>query len=259
MISVEEALEKILSNFHILEPEEKPLLECLGQILAEDVSSRIDIPPRDNSAMDGFAVKADDTSVASQKSPIVLRVVGEIAAGSLPDVKVTSGTAIRIMTGAPLPDGADAVVQFENTNEVARKLPEKKILHVSILHPAQKGLNIRYRGEDIKSGTLVLNKGTLLRPQEIGVLASLGHARVRVVRRPVVAILSTGDEIADINQPLPLGKIYDSNTYSIASQVMHYGGIPHILGIGHDTISSLLSKIDECLDVDMLITSGGVS
>jgi molybdopterin molybdotransferase len=259
MISVEEALDKVLSCIEVLEPERKPILDCLGQVLAEDVYSTIDIPPLDNSAMDGYALRAEDTRGASESSPKYLVVVGEVAAGSMPAKEVGRGTAIRIMTGAPLPEGADAVVQFENTDEIGRKSSGKDLSHIGILCQAKKGLNVRRRGEDVAKGELVLKKGRVLRPQEIGALASLGRSTALVVRRPIVAILATGDELIDVDQPLPPGKIHNSNTYTIAAAVSRYGGIPRILGIGRDSVQSLTEKIDEGLDADMLITSGGVS
>ena len=259
MISVEEALEKVLSYVEVLEPEQKPILDCLGQVLAEDIYSTIDIPPLDNSAMDGYALRAEDTHGASESSPKYLIVVGEVAAGSVPTKKVRVGTAIRIMTGAPLPEGANAVVQFEDTDEVNRKSSRRDLSQIGILCQAEKGLNVRGRGEDIAKGDLVLKKGKVLRPQEIGVLASLGCSTLPVIRRPTVAILATGDELIDVNQLLAPGKIYDSNTYTIATEVSRYGGIPKILGIGRDSVWSLVEKIDEGLDADMLITTGGVS
>ena len=259
MLSVEEALEKILSYVEVLEPERRPILDCLGQVLAEDVYSTIDIPPLDNSAMDGYAVRAEDTYGARESSPVYLAVVGEVAAGSLPTKEIEPGTAIRIMTGAPLPDGADAVVQFEDTDEMTRKSSGGDLSQIGILRQAKKRLNVRNRGEDIARGSLVLEKGRVLRPQEIGVLASLGRSTALVIRRPIVAILATGDELIAIDQPLAPGKIHDSNTYTIAAEVSRYGGIPRILGIGRDSIQSLTEKIDEGLDADMLITSGGVS
>ncbi len=259
MISVEEALDKVLYYIKVLEPEQKPILDCLGQVLAEDIYSTIDIPPLDNSAMDGYALRAEDTHGASESSPKYLVVVGEVAAGSMPTKEVRPGTAIRIMTGAPLPEGADAVVRFEDTDEVSRKSSKKDLSHIGILCEAKKGLNVRCRGEDIARGNLVLRRGQVLRPQEIGVLASLGHSNTLVIRRPIVAILATGNELIGADQPLALGQIYDSNTYTIAAEVSRYGGIPKILGIGRDSVESLNEKIVEGLDADMLITSGGVS
>jgi len=259
MISVEEALEKVLSCIEVLEPERKPILDCLGQVLAEDIYATIDIPPLDNAAMDGYAVRAQDTGGASQSSPRYLAVIGEVAAGSVPTNEVQPGTAMRIMTGAPIPRGADAVVQFEDTDEVSRKSSKGDLSQIGILCPAEKGLNVRPKGEDIARGDLILEKGTVLRPQEIGVLASLGHSTALVIRRPIVAILATGDELVAVDEPLAPGKIHDSNTYTIAAEVSRYGGIPRILGIGRDSVQSLTRKINEGLDADMLITSGGVS
>jgi len=259
MISVEEAQRRILGCVQVLEPEEKPILDCLGQVLATDIYSPIDIPPLDNSAMDGYAVQAEDTCSASSSSPIVLTVVGEVAAGSIPDREVKAGTAIRIMTGAPLPKGADAVVQFEDTDEATQKARTDSSSRIGILRQAEQGMNVRHKGEDIAKGTLVLEDGRLLRPAEIGVLASLGHSWVKVIRRPVISVLATGDELVDIDQPLPPGRIYNSNTYTIAAQVLRYGGTPKILGIGRDSVQSLNERIDEGLNSDMLITSGGVS
>lgn len=259
MVSVEQALREILSCVEVLEPERKPILDSLGQVLAEDVYSTIDIPPADNSAMDGYAVRAEDTRGASESAPRILSVTGEVAAGSISREEVKQGTAIRIMTGAPLPDGADAVVSFEDTDEVARKSSHGDLSQIGILYEAKEGMNVRHKGEDIANGSLVLKKGTVLRPAEIGVLASLGHPAALVIRRPVVSVLATGDELADIDQPLPRGKIYNSNTYTIAAEVIRYGGIARILGIGRDSIQSLEGKIEEGLDSDMLITSGGVS
>jgi molybdopterin molybdotransferase len=259
MISVEEALKKVLSYIDVLEPEEKPLLQSLGQVLAEDVYSKIDVPPLDNSAMDGYAVQAQSTQGACLSSPKFLNVIGEVAAGYLANEKAVPGTAVRIMTGAPIPEGADVVVQFEDTDEEGRKVSGQPLSEIGILRQVEKGLNIRHAGEDIVSGSLVLKKGTLLRPQEIGVLASLGREAVSVIRRPLVAILATGDELVDITEPLPPGKIYNSNTYSLAAQVARYGGIPKILGIGRDNTKALVSKITQCRDVDLLITSAGVS
>jgi len=259
MISVEEALEKVLSYVDVLEPEDEPILDSLGLVLADDVYSDIDIPPLDNSAMDGYAVQAESTKGASSSSPRTLHIIGEVAAGYISKEDVTPGTAIRIMTGAPIPKGADAVVQFEDTDEEKRKATKKPLTEIGILRQAAKGLNIRKAGEDISKGSLILKAGTVLRPQEIGVLASLGRDVVRVVRRPLVAVLATGDELVDIKEALPPGKIYNSNTYSLAAQVSRYGGIPKILGIARDNIKALEAKIKQASDADLLITSAGVS
>jgi len=259
VIYVEEALEKILSYVEVLDPEEKAILDCLGQVVAEDIYSTIDIPPLDNSAMDGYAVRAEETRDASKSSPRNLTVVGEIAAGSMPTEEVRSGVAIRIMTGAPLPRGADAVVRFEDTDEADRKSSQGNPLQIGILCQVEEGSNVRCKGEDIAKGVLVLKEGTVLRPPEIGVLASLGRSTALVIRRPIVSVLATGDELMDIKQSLAPGKIYNSNTYAIAAAILRYGGIPKILGIGRDSVESLTKKLSEGLDADMFITSGGVS
>jgi molybdopterin molybdotransferase len=262
MISVEEALERILSFFERLAPEEQPLLDALGQVLAEDVASPIDIPPLDNTAMDGYAVRAADTSGASEASPVRLRVIGELAAGYLFDGEVTPGTAVRIMTGAPIPRGADAVVPFEETDETATHTFgafAKSSDDVGVLKAALPGANIRHAGEDVARGAAILGEGAVLGPAQIGVLASLGKATVRVYRRPVVAILSTGDELLELGQPHEPGKIYDSNAYSVSAMVLEAGGVPRRLGIASDTVEALTAKLRAGLDTDMLITSAGVS
>ena len=261
MLSVEEALEKILNEVDILEEELVPILDSLGQVLAEDIKSDINIPPLDNSAMDGYAVRAEDTKGASSDSPKYLRVIDTVMAGSISQHEVVPGTAIRIMTGAPVPHGADSVVQFENTDEEQRKdtVTEQPVSEVGILSEARPDLNIRKAGEDIARGTNALQKGTVIRPAEVGLMASLGRSQVKVIRRPVVAVLSTGNELVNVNEPLPEGKIYDSNTYSIASLVKRYGCFPKILGIATDTEEDLIEKLGQAQDADMLLTTGGVS
>ncbi|MCH7580216.1 MAG: molybdopterin molybdotransferase MoeA [Chloroflexi bacterium] len=258
MISVEEALERILSYFERLEPETQPITDALGQVLAEDVRADFDIPPLDNTAMDGYAVIAADTAGASEAGPVRLNVAGELAAGYLYDGEVASGSAVRIMTGAPMPDGADSVVPFEETDEALEGAP-KPTSEVQILKAAKPGANVRRAGEDVRRGDMVIPKDTALNAAQIGVLASLGKAQVQVYRRPTVAILSTGDELLDVGEPIAPGKIYDSNAYSVASMVREAGGIPKRLGIAADTIEALTAKLREGLDADMLITSAGVS
>ncbi len=262
MISVEEALERILGYVSVLEPEEKPTLDALGQVLAEDVTSDMDIPPLDNTAMDGYAVRAADTLGATPENPTRLRVVGELAAGYLHEGEVAPGTAVRIMTGAPLPSGADAVVPFEDTNESTSHAFgrfSKAVDSVLICKAVRSGANVRRAGEDVARQSLVMRRGTTLRPAQIGLLASLGRATVRVIRRPVVAVLSTGDELTEVGQPLRPGAIYDSNSYSVAAMIVQNGGIPRIVGIARDTVEDLTAKIRQGLDADILITSAGVS
>jgi molybdopterin molybdotransferase len=258
MISVEQAQEKLLSHVGVLGKEDVPILDALGQVLAEDVRSNINVPPLDNSAMDGYALQAEDTVGAAPGSLRLLRVIDTVAAGSISDKEVTTGTAIRIMTGAPIPKGADSVVRFEDTDEADRRAGGP-ITEIGICVEAEGGQNIRRAGEDIVKGTAVLHEGIVIRPAEVGVLASLGRRMVSVISRPVVAVLATGNELVEIDQPLPLGKIYNSNSYSVAALVRRYGGIPRVLGIALDSKESLVTAIRGGLDADMLITSGGVS
>jgi len=259
VISVEEALGKVLGFVDVLEEEEKSLLDCLGQVLAEDIYAPFDVPPHDNSAMDGYAVQAESIRGASYERPRILRVVGEVAAGHVTGLKVELGTCVRIMTGASLPEGADTVVPFEATDEVDRKRTSASEAEIGIRYSLPEGSNIRQSGEDIAKGELVMKCGRLLHPAEIGMLASLGKGTVLVIRRPVVAILATGDEVLDVNQPLLPGKIYSSNTYSLAAQVLSYGGIPRVLGIAPDDVGQLSRALRRGLSCDMLVTSGGVS
>jgi len=261
MLSVEEALQKILDKVDILEEETVPILESLGQVLAEDVKSDINVPPLDNSAMDGYAVRSGDTIGAGEKTPKFLRVIGTVMAGSISQQEVAPGTAVRIMTGAPVPGGADSVVQFEKTDEERRKASalNEPIIQVGILSEARPGLNIRKAGEDVARGTVALKKGTVIRAAEIGLMASVGYSHVKAIRRPAVAILSTGNELVEVDKPLPEGKIHDSNAYSIASLVRRHGCVPRMLGIARDDEESLVSKLKQAQDADMLLTTGGVS
>ncbi len=253
MLSVEEALERVLSAFQPLPPERVPIIETLGRVLAEDVYADMDIPPLTNTAMDGYAVRAADTVGATPDHPVRLRVVYDLAAGYTSDVAVTPGTAIRIMTGAPIPPGADAVVRFEDTRQ------EGEWVYVYKQVPV--GKDIRQAGEDVKKGALILPKGTEIRPQEVGMLAALGHPTALVHRRPRVGILATGDEVIEIDALWRPGKIRNANSYSNGAQVLRYGGVPVLLGIARDDVGELTEKIRSALEkgVDLLITSGGVS
>jgi molybdopterin molybdotransferase len=261
MISVEQARDRILAFFHRLEPERKPLLDALGQVLSEDIVAPFDIPPLDNTAMDGYAVRAADTTGATETLPRELKVVADLAAGYLPETPVGPGEAVRIMTGAPMPPGSDAVVPFEETDEPLRGVGEapRKGDSVRIFKAANPGANIRFRAEDVQGGKTVIPAGRLMRASEIGVLASVGLTHVNVYRRPLVAILSTGDEVTEPGQPLLPGRIYDANAHSVAALVKSYGGIPKLLGIARDTVDDLTAKIREGFDADMVVTSAGVS
>jgi molybdopterin molybdotransferase len=259
MLSVEDALERIMGYVSPLEAEERSLLEALGQTLAEDVTSPLDLPPMDNSAMDGFAVRFADTAGASTTNPVELPVIGYIAAGSLPDRDLQPGTAIRIMTGAPIPPGTDAVVPFEDTDEVQRKASGASLDRIAIMQEVTNGTNLRPAGEDLRKGDTVLHSGAILRSAEIGVLASVGRDSARVLRRPVVAVLSTGDELMLPGEAPGGGKIYDSNSFGVAAAIQRYGGIPKMLGIARDNLEDTTRKLEEGLSADLLITSAGVS
>jgi molybdopterin molybdotransferase len=261
MISVEEARERILTFFARLEPQRKRVLDALGQVLARDIVAPLDLPPLDNTAMDGYAVQHVDTAGASQATPRQLRVVGDLAAGYVREIELAAGEALRIMTGAPMPPGADAVVPFEETDEPLRDPGEAPVKTgtVLVMKAAARGANIRYRGEDVRAGQVVLEAGRVLRPSEVAVLASLGVTEVEVYRRPVVAILSTGDEVTEPGAPLLPGRIYDANAASVAAMVSVCGGIPRRLGIARDTVEDLTAKIRDGLSADMIVTSAGVS
>lgn len=261
MISVEEARDRILSFFSRLDVETKPLLDALGQVLAAGVVAPFDIPPLDNTAMDGYAVRAVDTAGATETSPRTLRVVADLAAGYVLEKAIGPGEAVRIMTGAPMPPGSDATVPFEETDEPLRGVNEAatRPAAVQILKAASPKANIRFRAEDVRAGQVVIPAGRVIRASEIGVLASIGLSEVSVYRRPVVAILSTGDEVTEPGQSLLPGRIYDANAHSIAALVKKFGGLPRLLGIAKDTVEDLTAKIREGLDADMLVTSAGVS
>lgn len=256
MLSVEEALSKILNSINVLGVEEKPVPDCLGQVLAENVYAGIDIPPSDNSSMDGYALRAEDAREASPDLPRILKVIDTVIAGSIPHQKVMRGTAIRIMTGAIIPEGADCVIKFEDTDEGKR---DNASGNVAILHEPKPGQYIRKAGEDIAAGSRVLQRGTVLKPAHSGVLASVGMGKVKVFRRPRIAVLATGDELSELGQPLAPGRLFNSNSYSIAAQASFYGGIAQILGIARDHEDSLVNMLRRGLDADMLVTTGGVS
>ncbi|MBN1862239.1 MAG: molybdopterin molybdotransferase MoeA [Dehalococcoidales bacterium] len=256
MISVEEALARVLDSVEVLDEEESPILDSLGRVLAEDITAPFDVPPRDNSAMDGYAVRAADTREASRERPRVLRVVDRVAAGAASGCRVEAGTAVRIMTGGPLPEGADSIVRFEGTDEALRSGPAAEI---GIMTEVKPGWDVRYAGEDIARGSRVLKRGLVISPAEVGVLASLGRQTVKVIRRPRVAVLATGNELVNLGQPLDEGKIYNSNSYSLAALVSYYGAIPEILDVVRDSEDSLVARLREGISADMLLTSGGVS
>ena len=259
MLSVEEAFDRIIAAFSPLETETRPILEALGQTLDEDVFSPLNIPPSDNSAMDGYALRHEDLKGASPENPVVLRVIGLIAACQVPDRAVEPRTSLRIMTGAPTPEGCDTIVPFEETDEVERKARGDSMDEIGILVDQPLGMHVRPAGEDVKAGEKVLERGAVLRPSEIGVLASLGIENVSVIRRPRIAILATGDELQEPGETPQPGRIYDSNSYGLAASVQRYGGVPQMLGIARDNLEDMHRKLNEGLTADLLLTSAGVS
>ncbi len=260
LLPVNEALTQILSHISPLPAEEIPITAGYNRVLAEDVQAVDNIPPFRNSAMDGYAVIAADTATASPDAPVVLPVTGYIAAGDAPDNPVAAGTAVRIMTGAPVPPGADAVIRFENTSEFI-DYPNLPAEHVAIFHPATPGDNVREPGEDVSAGSVVLRRGHALRPQDVGMLAAVGKGRVRVHKIPRVGILATGDELVGVDEPLSPGKIRNSNEYTLSALVESYGAIAVPLGVARDTNTDLAVKIEAGLaqNIDLLLSSAGVS
>lgn len=247
MLSVEEAQAKVMAEIGIVPAEPVPLDEALGRILREDVIARRDMPPADNSAMDGYAVRVHDL----QDVPVRLRVTDDIAAGHPPARALEAGTAMRIMTGAFVPDGADTVVQVELTDGGTDV--------VTITKALARGANIRRRGEDMRAGAVVIRGGVRIGPAEIAMLAAVQKTTVQVGRRPTVAILSTGDELVEVGEPLTPGKIVNTNGPLLSALVRQAGAIPHPLGIVRDTREATIAALETALESDFVLSSGGVS
>jgi molybdopterin molybdotransferase len=246
MLSVEEALEQILAKVRPLPTERVDLMASLGRVLAQTVRSTRVIPPWPNSSMDGYAVRASDTHRGA-----ALTVVGRIVAGALPDRPIGTGEAMRIFTGAPLPGGADAVVPQEDVDVAEPR--------VRLRASAERGAYVRPAGEDVQVGDLVLEPGTVIGPAEIGLLATLGHSQVEVSRRPRVAVLSTGSELADLGVEPGPAQIPNSNSYSLTAQVMEAGGTAINLGVAPDRLDVIAERIRRGAEADVLVSSAGVS
>ncbi len=251
MIRVDEALKTILNAVVPLPVEKVNILEALGRVLGEDIVAPRHLPPTNNSSMDGYAVRAGDTGGAKSTSPVILNVIEDIPAGTVPQKALAEGQASRIMTGAPLPEGADAVVRMEDTQKNGHQVH----IHVEALQ----GLDIRLAGEDVREGETVIFSGSVIRPAEVGMLAALGRSFVSVYQRPLVAVLATGDELVDIDEPPSSWKIISSNSYATAAQVMESGATVLQLGIVKDRRENLIEKFRAATRADLIISSGGVS
>jgi molybdopterin molybdotransferase len=251
VLSVEEALDRVLAAVPTLGAEVIGLDAALGRVLAEPVVAGRDLPSWDNSAMDGYAVRADDTVAAAANRPARLRLLGDVPAGAVAERPVDPGEAYRILTGAPLPRGADAVIPQEDVRRDGGVLLVPRLV--------RRGECVRPRGEDIVSGATVLEPGAVLRPAALGALAALGRPLVRVYQRPRVAILSTGDELVDIDVAPGPGQIPNSNSYTLAAQVREAGGLPVSLGIARDARDELEERFRWGLTADVLVSSAGVS
>ena len=251
MIQVDEAREIILSKIETKGVEKVSLDDALGRILAEDIIARRSNPPMDNSAMDGYAVITADIQSATPENPVKLEVVDNVPAGVVAKVTLKNKQAIRIMTGAPIPPGADAVLMQEDTDKNGNGILAKDKTEV--------GENIRLAGEDVKEGDVVIRKGVAITPSHIGMMAVVGRSNIYVSQRPTVAILSTGDEIVELDGN-PTGPcIYNSNGYMLAAQIRSAGGIPCYLGVAKDDEKDLMEKFDWALKCDIVVSSGGVS
>jgi molybdopterin molybdotransferase len=247
LLPVEEAQRRVLAEVTPLDAEEVALMDAHGRVLREDIRAPFDVPAADNTAMDGYAVRSEDIANA----PVSLRVIEDLPAGRVAQQRVEPGTAIRIMTGALLPDGADCVANVEITDAGSEV--------VRVLQPLRRGANVRRRAEDMAAGDVVLASGTVIGAGEIGVLAGVQKTRVLVARKPTVAILSTGDEIVDVGEERGAGKVVNSNAYALAALVRECGGEPRMHGIVRDTREATVAAIERALDCDFVISSGGVS
>jgi len=258
MLSVEEARDKILSQFGVLNAQNFLITEALGLVTSDQVRSEINIPPLDNSAMDGYAVMSTDVSTATYEHPVMLEILETIPAGSLPTKRLKTGAASRIMTGAPVPEHCDAVIPFEDTTEKDFS-KSGRLTEIGIRTSVSPGTNVRVKGKDIKEADSVLEEGHVITAATIGVLASMGMSHVRAIRKPVVSILSTGNELLSPGEKPAEGKIFDSNSSSIMASVIQLGAIPRYIGIARDEMGSVREKLREAMESDLVISSAGVS
>jgi molybdopterin molybdotransferase len=261
MLSVTEATQRLLAKLPVCGVETLALQDIFGRVLAEDIFADVASPRFDNSSMDGFAVKAEDTRTSTEGRPIVLEVVGDIPAGTTSDAVLMAGQAMRIMTGAPIPAGADAVVPVEDTDAQAAvagtALPSK----VQVKRAMRFGEFIRPAGEDFKAGDLLVKFGTRIRAQEVALIAMQGKSEHSVHRKPRVGILSSGDELLAPGEAWQPGKIRETNSFSLAALVKSCGAEPIMLGIAHDTLEDIVAYLDKGVEAsaDLILSSAGVS
>ena len=258
LLSLDDALGRMLTGIDPLPPVEVPVGGILGYVLARDITARYTLPPWDDSAMDGFAVRSDDVTTASAARPVSLRVIGEVAAGHQATDEVMPGTAVRILTGAMLPPGADAVVRVEDTDaaEGVAALPEQVEIRVAVVP----GTAVRPAGSDVRQGDLVLPGGSVMAPHRIGALVAAGYGTAPVHPRPRVAILSTGDELVPAGEPLGRAGVPDSSSAALAAQVIEAGGEVTSLGIARDDRQDIIERLRRGLDsAEIIVASGGVS
>jgi molybdopterin molybdotransferase len=251
MISADQALQIVLENVAPLGVERIPILEALGRVLAEDIRSSRDIPGFDNSAMDGYAVRAADLAKASEASPVKLKVVETVGAGLMPTRRISAGETVRTMTGAPIAEGADAIIPVERTRGTGDV--------VEFLVTVEKGAFVRPRGEDLRLGELVMSAGKLLTPADLGMLASVNRAMVEVIRRPRVAIVATGDELVDVDQVPTGAQVVNSSAYALAGAVREAGAEPVILKVARDDAREIRERLAEAMTFDVVLSTGGVS
>ena len=251
MISADQALQIVLENVAPLGVERIPIVEAASRVLAEDISSPRDIPGFDNSAMDGYAVRAADLARASEASPVKLTVIETVGAGKMPTRRISAGEAVRTMTGAPIAEGADAIVPVEWTRGGGTV--------VEFLAAPEKGASIRPRGEDLRLGEPVISAGKTLKPADLGMLASVNRAMVEVIRRPRVAIVATGDELVDVDERAAAAQVVNSSSYSLAGAIREAGAEAVILKIARDDAREIRNRLAEAMTFDVVLSTGGVS
>jgi molybdopterin molybdotransferase len=251
MISVEEALKRILNAISPLGLEMVSLLDAMGRVIGEEIFARRDIPPKDHSTMDGYALRREDTLGASLAKPVLLDITEAIRAGAVPGKRIGPRQAARIMTGAPVPEGVNAVIRMEDTRTEGNR--------ALVFAEAKEGQNIRRAGEDVHQGEKVISRGEIIRPTEVGMLAALGRSFISVHQRPLVAVVATGDELVDVDEPPSPWQIVGSNGYSLAALVRDCGAVPIQVGIARDCREELAEKFKAAMRADLIVSSGGVS